>query len=519
MKLRTVLLLAVMASCGQSNPDETGTVAVPSGDAGAGNEAGEAGTVGAAGSNEAGAAGAHNDAGEAGAHNDAGAAGEAGAAGAVAQTAALVLPAVCATDTQLPPTNLVCTGLYTDIVAKTIAPGLEAYAPAVALWSDGAEKQRWISLPAGQVIDNSNPDEWTFPVGTKVWKEFSKAGHRVETRLWQKADTNYWVDATYAWSSDETSAVISPGGDIPFGSGTYHIPTPDECQDCHRGRSDRILGFDQVLLGLEGATGLTLDRLLAEHRLSTAPKSTPLVIGDDGTKLAAPALAWLHVNCGVSCHNRNSSSKAWATGLFMRLEPTLLDGSSVVGFDSLTTTIGIPAVTPSWSGRPRIKAGDPAHSLLYDLISQRGTGVQMPPIATSFVDEADDPLVEAWIAELPSPSGTGGSDATGGSGGTGGNGGSGGKSGKGAGGSGGAAVGGGAGAAGGSGGAAVGGGAGAAGGSGGAAVGGGASGAGSGSLGSAGSESGLGGGGGAGTGGLGVGGTSDGGDASTPGPN
>jgi hypothetical protein len=489
MKLRTVLLLALTASCGQSNSSDMSNVAAPGSDAGAHNDAG------AAGSNEAGAAGTHNDAGAAGTHNDAGAAGEAGAAGAVAQTAALVLPAVCATDTQLPPTNLVCTGLYTDIVAKTIAPGLEAYAPAVALWSDGAEKQRWISLPAGRGIDNSNPDEWTFPVGTKVWKEFSKAGHRVETRLWQKADTNYWVDATYAWSSDETSAVVSPGGDIPFGSGTYHIPTPDECQDCHRGRSDRILGFDQVLLGIEGATGLTLDRLVAEHRLSTPPKSTPLVIGDDGTKLAAPALAWLHVNCGVSCHNRNSSSKAWATGLFMRLEPTLLDGSSVVGFDSLTTTIGIPAITPSWSGRPRIKAGDPAHSLLYDLISQRGSGAQMPPIATSFVDQADDPLVEAWIAELPLPSGSGGTGATGGSGGTGGVGGSGGKSGKGAGGSGGAAVGGGA-----------------------AGSGLGGGGTSTGGLGGGGTSTGGLGGGGTSTGGFGGGGTSDGGDASA-GPN
>jgi hypothetical protein len=491
MKRRTVLLLAVLASCGQSKPNDTGTVAVPGGDAGAGNEAGQAGAVGVTGTNEAGAAGARSDAGEAGE------AGEAGATAAVVQTAALVLPALCATDTQTPPTNLVCTGLYTDIVAKTIAPGLEAYAPAVPLWSDGAEKQRWISLPAGQVIDNSNPDEWTFPVGTKVWKEFSKAGHRVETRLWQKVDANYWADATYAWNSDETSAIISPGGDIPFGTGTYHIPTPDECQDCHRGRSDRILGFEQVLMGLEGATGLTLDRLVAEQRLSTPPKSTPLVIGDDGTGLAAPALAWLHVNCGVSCHNRNSNSKAWSTGLFMRLEPTLLDGSSVVGFDSLTTTIGVPAVTPSWSGQPRIKAGDPAHSLLYELISHRGTGVQMPPIATSFVDAADDPLVEAWIAELPVPSGSGGTAATGGTGG------SGDRSGKGVGGSGGAAAGGS--------------------GLGTAGLGGTGAGAGAGGLGSAGS--GFDGNGGASAGGLGVGGSiagggaSDGGDAASPGLN
>jgi hypothetical protein len=344
------------------------------------------------------------------------------AAGAPDAAAGLVLPPSCAAETQQPPTDLVCTGLYANIATKQLAPGIEAYAPAVPLWSDGAQKQRWISLPPGQVIDNSNPDEWTFPVGTKVWKEFSMDGRRIETRLWQKADTNYWVDATYAWNADESAATQSAGGDIPLGTRTYHIPTPDECQDCHRGRTDRILGFDQVLLGLAGATGLTLDQLIAEHRLSTPPTSTPLVIGDDGTGLAAPALAWLHVNCGTTCHNRNSNAMAWSTGLFMRLEPTELDGRSVSGFDTLTTSIGVPAVTPTWKGQSRILPGDPAHSLLYDLISHRGTGAQMPPIATSFVDQADIPLIEAWIAELPKgpETGTGGTAGAGGTKGSGG---------------------------------------------------------------------------------------------------
>ncbi|MEA2700728.1 MAG: hypothetical protein QOI66_4999, partial [Myxococcales bacterium] len=87
----------------------------------------------------------------------------------------LVLPPECA-DAALPPTTLVCTGLYADIVGKQLAPGIEAYAPAVPLWSDGADKQRWISLPAGSTIDNADPNEWKFPVGTKVWKEFSRDG-------------------------------------------------------------------------------------------------------------------------------------------------------------------------------------------------------------------------------------------------------------------------------------------------------------------------------------------------------
>jgi hypothetical protein len=286
-------------------------------------------------------------------------------------------------------------------------------------------------LPAGSVIDNSDPNEWSFPVGTKVWKEFSVGGSRIETRLWQKADVGYWVDATYAWNSDESAALQSPGGDILLGTRTYHIPTPDECQNCHRGRTDRILGFEQVLLGLAGSTGFNLDQLITQHRLSNPPTVTPLIIGDDGTGLASPALAWLHVNCGVTCHNQNSNATAWSTGMFLRLDATLLDGRSVSGFDSLVTTVGVAAVTPAWHGQPRISPGDPTHSLLYKLISERGAGEQMPPIASNFVDEADIPLVQAWIDKLPVPAAggsggqsSGGASAAGGHNGSGGHGGS-----------------------------------------------------------------------------------------------
>lgn len=38
------------------------------------------------------------------------------------------------------------------------------------------EKQRWISLPEGEVIDNSDPNEWIFPIGTKVWKGSNARG-------------------------------------------------------------------------------------------------------------------------------------------------------------------------------------------------------------------------------------------------------------------------------------------------------------------------------------------------------
>ena len=45
------------------------------------------------------------------------------------------------------PERLSETGLYTDIASDRVADGVLAYQPAFALWSDGADKRRWISLP------------------------------------------------------------------------------------------------------------------------------------------------------------------------------------------------------------------------------------------------------------------------------------------------------------------------------------------------------------------------------------
>lgn len=309
----------------------------------------------------------------------------------------------------VPPTTLKCTGLYSDIATKVVASGVRAYAPAVPLWADTATKQRWILLPPGTKIDATDPNEWTFPVGTKVWKEFSRDGKRVETRLFEKIEAGFWARTTYAWNADDTDATVSGGADIPWGTdgGIYHIPTPDECDQCHRGRTDHILGFEQVSLGLAGATGLTLPELVAEQLISPVPALTSLTVGDDGTGAAAAPLEWLHINCGTTCHNDNANSTAYGSSMRLRLDPTQLDGRSSAGFDSLTTTVGVLASTPSWSGQTRIEPGDPSHSLLVELISNRGTdnpvANQMPPIATLLVDVTDTQNVIGWIGKMPKP--------------------------------------------------------------------------------------------------------------------
>ena len=50
--------------------------------------------------------------------------------------------------------------------------------PALPFAIDAASRQR--------LIDGTDEMAWTFPVGTKFWKEFSVGGVRIETRLLEK---------------------------------------------------------------------------------------------------------------------------------------------------------------------------------------------------------------------------------------------------------------------------------------------------------------------------------------------
>jgi hypothetical protein len=313
-------------------------------------------------------------------------------------------PDPCA-DAGVPASTLACTGLYSDFANKAVVPNALAYTPSSPLWSDGAQKQRWIELPPNTQINVSNPDEWVFPIGTKIFKEFRVNGKRVETRLFQKTTSTFWVYATYAWNADDSAATISFGGPVPVpggdGGATWTIPTNDDCNECHRGRQDRILGFEQVGLGLPGAQGLTLAQLVEKGLVTPAPSNVSLTIGDDGTGLDALALGWIHVNCGVTCHNANPSAAGFGAGMLLRLDPTQLDGSppSAATWDVLRTTLNVPCVSGSLAGQPRIAPGDAAGSVVDQLISQRGA-LQMPPIASLVVDTPDVAVVASWIQSM-----------------------------------------------------------------------------------------------------------------------
>ncbi len=301
-----------------------------------------------------------------------------------------------------PPNDLGCTGLYSDWAKRTINPAVKEFDPGLHLWSDGAEKTRWIELPAGQKIDTSDMNEWRFPVGTKLWKEFRLTNHRVETRHYWKRGTNDWVRTTYRWSDDEFTAQSFTDGAQNVGGTTYGIPTVSQCDSCHSGRIDKVLGFDAVSLSspkskFDGQT----PAMTAVAALLTSPPATALTIPNDTSGKAADALGWLHANCGAACHNPSPSSFAGVTGLFLRLEV----GAAGLGAYEATSTYKTAVCQtsrfqqdPPPGGWVRIFPGNLARSLLPFRDGRRNDPfIQMPPIATNIPDLDGVKLVQDWV--------------------------------------------------------------------------------------------------------------------------
>jgi hypothetical protein len=314
------------------------------------------------------------------------------------------------------PSELRCTGLYSDWNTRTIASSVTEYDPGLHLWSDGAVKTRWVYLPPGTAIDTSDMDEWTFPAGTKFWKQFIVDGVLIETRMLHKVPADpdgggyagAWNLTTYQWSADGGATSELTTGALNVNDAGYEIPTVAKCGQCHFGRLDDVLGFEAVSLSSPDAGGLPMSTLIARS-LVTDPPDTPLTVPGDSTQAAA--LGYLHANCGVPCHNTGGGI-ANTTGFHMRLLAAELAGDAgVVGTDTYQTGWGVPTTGFHADGVvDRLTACDAPQSCVYirmghrDPFSDAGYDlasppIQMPPIDTHMVDPTGMGLVAAWINE------------------------------------------------------------------------------------------------------------------------
>jgi hypothetical protein len=301
-------------------------------------------------------------------------------------------------------------GLYADRYCKRLARGVIPYTPRYELWADGADKQRFIFLPEGKQIDTSNPDRWTFPEGTRLYKTFSLEGKKLETRVFRKTSDLpgilNWTYEAFAWGADQRS--VEPVGELGAENvlNTEHdIPTRAQCVNCHdqtpRGGGDPfdiVNGFEAIQLNHEGR-GWTLARLIEQDRLQNSGDITLENSRVPGTRVDQAGLGYLHSNCG-NCHG----GKGPRGGLDLSIHVGELEPSATAAYQLAASCKPLAR----WTGRsngtePFLLTIDPGSAATSGVIGRMdviGAGEQMPPIGRQAIDDVGIAGVSRWIDSL-----------------------------------------------------------------------------------------------------------------------
>ncbi|HKU44187.1 MAG TPA: hypothetical protein VJR89_38770 [Polyangiales bacterium] len=343
--------------------------------------------------------------------------------------------------TEPPPVEKPCVTPAEIYANDCIGKVVMRYTPRFELWSDHADKERFIYLPKLEAtpsskshIDVADPNRWVFPEGTRLYKTFSRFVdgklRRIETRVIskQRNDKNVleWKMQAYRWNTAQTAAelvgddgafvttdgheTVDENGKLVAAPATYQhwIPSQADCADCHLHRADKpepILGFDAIQLADSGM----LKKLIDEGRLynSRATSSTPekpngITFTADDAKLlpndsvAREALGYLHGNCG-HCHGGPNPQNGLSLWSEIGLKDPLLSNAYRTG--------KCKKAYPTFAIDPH----NAKESAIYKRMNTRAPHAdpptlqwpQMPPIAT--FDRHEDGLasIEAWINALP----------------------------------------------------------------------------------------------------------------------
>lgn len=299
----------------------------------------------------------------------------------------------------------------------TPGPNVFPYEVNAPLFSDYAEKARFIFLPEGSKMTYNPELAFAFPVGAVLIKNFfywqdarmPEKGRRIlETRLLIKEE-NGWKALEYLWNAEQTDAFLEVAGasfpvswtDAKGKTQTieYIAPNLNQCKGCH--------SYDGQFVPI-GITARQLNRdengenqLIAwekSGRLSVplnfnVGTSTPLADyrkhepSDAGQTIERYARAYLDANC-AHCHNPHGPAST--SGMFLGVE--------VIDLEKLG--VGKPPVAAGrGSGKRRfgIVPGKPNESILLFRMESDDPGIRMPELGRQLAHREGVELIKTWI--------------------------------------------------------------------------------------------------------------------------
>ncbi|OBV11447.1 SO2930 family diheme c-type cytochrome [Erythrobacter dokdonensis] len=289
-------------------------------------------------------------------------------------------------------------GFFAEAARQVPAAGVTPYALNTPLWSDGAEKLRFIYLPQGTQLAAEGDGLLRFPVGSAIIKTFAfgegEARRLIETRvLLHRAEG--WVALPYRWNSEQTEATLALAGGrldlvTPAGEAiSYAIPNKNQCKSCHSKDGEVIpIGPKARNLSQEWLGGMAAAGLL--DAVPVDADSLP----DWATHATGPAQplarAYLDVNC-AHCHQPGGGASN--SGLDLRWEQ---DDPHAIGIMKRPVAAGRGAGGHDFSILP----GQPDKSILLYRMDSAEPGVAMPELGKASVDRDGVAVVRRWISEL-----------------------------------------------------------------------------------------------------------------------
>jgi uncharacterized repeat protein (TIGR03806 family) len=292
------------------------------------------------------------------------------------------------------PQTLTEFGFFTNGALQRTAAGVTPYRLNTPLWSDGAEKLRFVYLPAGTKAHAEGDGLLDLPVGAALIKTFKFGSKLIETRVLLHREGG-WLALPYQWNEAQTEArLVLAGARIPIETApgqtiSYAIPNKNQCKTCH------ALASEVVPIGPK-ARNLAASWLVALHRagkldaMPVVSRRVPLWEARSKAPLADAARGYLEANC-AHCHNPQGSASN--SGLDLRWEQT----------DPASYGIGKrPVAAGRGSGNLEfdIVPGDPGHSILTYRMGNLEGGISMPELGRSSLDSGGQDIVTRWVREM-----------------------------------------------------------------------------------------------------------------------
>lgn len=275
---------------------------------------------------------------------------------------------------------------------------LVPYGVNAPLWSDGADKRRYLALPDGEALRMTRDGSVELPARGVLVKEFLRDGWRLETRFLVRDGSGDWRATTYVWNDSQSEAFkTSDGATIERDGEGWTVPSEDQCFECHTEAADFSLGLERRQLDLEfsyeatGRNANQINTLAGLGMLEDAEENrdSPLVSpAEPSGPLDDRARAYLHANC-AHCHRPGGLGEGQ---IDLRASTTL----------RLTNTCNQRPWTadPVPGGGVILAPGDPEHSGLYLRMAREDPTWRMPPLGSQKLDVHGSELVAQWIASI-----------------------------------------------------------------------------------------------------------------------